>query len=198
MAFIGDKIWSDDDVSFLIRHHGKRSNRQLAQDLGRTVSAIEGRVRILRTQGLIPPYEALDAWTEAEDRQLLQGRKQFTAKMLAEDLGRTETAVAARLKRLKEQGWQMEAMPRGRLRSKQAEKARAAHKPPELSVTTERVAMRDEVAAYLSAQIARNALTLEQAQVIAQTISQNVLQAPEWRFKQFCQKSVAQIVMEAA
>lgn len=198
MAFIGDKLWSDDDQNFLIRHHGKRSNRQLAQDLGRTVSAIEGRIRMLRTQGLIPPYEFLDAWTEAEDRQLLAGRREFTAKMLAEDLGRTETAVSARLKRLKDQGWQIEAMPRGRLRSKQAEKARAAHKPPELSVTAERIAMRDEVMAYLGAQVNRNTLALEQAKVIAQTISQTVLQAPEWRFKQYAQRPVAEIVQGAA
>lgn len=198
MAFIGDKIWSDDDQNFLIRHHGKRSNRQLAQDLGRTVRAIEGRVRMLRTQGVIPPYEFLDAWTEAEDRQLLAGRRQFTVKMLAEDLGRSETAVTARIKRLKDQGWQIEAMPRGRLRSKQAEQARAAHKPIEVPVTAEREAMRDEVIAYLSAQVKRNLLALEQAQLIAKTISQRVLQAPEWQFKKLANRSVVEIVQEAA
>lgn len=190
--------WSRADECFLIQHHGKLSNPEIAQKLGRSIPAVESRTQVLRRSGAIPDAPREPDWTEAEDRKLIAGYAHFTTAMLAEDLGRTKDAVAARLKRLKKQGWQMEAMPRGRLRSKQAEKARAAHKPPELSVTAERIAMRDEVAAYLSAQIARNALAFEQAQVIAQTISKNVLQAPECQFKKLAKKSVVKIVQEAA
>lgn len=198
MAFIGDKLWPDDDVSFLIRHHGKRSNRQLAQDLGRTVRAIEVRVRVLREQGLMPKFESPPPWTEADDRYLLSKRKQFTAKMLAEDTGRTETAVSSRLKHLKKQGWQIEAMPRGVIRSKQAEKARADFKPPELSLEADREVLRDEIAAFLSAEIRAKRIDERKVTDLLKKIKATVLSAPKHRLMRYLNMSVAQIVREMA
>lgn len=192
------KAWPDTEDAYLIQHQGQRTNRQMAQALGRTESAIENRLQVLRRAGIIPPAPREPDWCEADDRYLVAHHGRFTAAMLAEDLGRTPHAVNSRLRKLRRAGWDIRAMPRGRGRSRQAEQARAEYKVPELSTQAEREAMRDEVLAHIRFQVERQRLTAERATQMLERITQSVLQAPKHQFKRFCQKSVAQIVMEAA
>jgi DNA-binding Lrp family transcriptional regulator len=198
MAYKPQKVWSDDDDCRLMRLHGTMPNRQVAKAMGRTIHSIDCRIRILRNLGIMPQPEEKPLWSEADDRYLVENYIKFTAAMLAEDLGRSVEAVNSRLRRLKRSGMQIGAMPRGRGRSKLAEAARAEVKDMDVSLASEREAMRDEVMAYLSEQVKRKALDLDKAKAIAQSIRQNVLQAPEWRFKRYAQKPVAVIVQEAA
>lgn len=192
------KAWTDAEEVFLIEHHGKLHNREIALRLGREVYAIEGRIARLRKAGLMKSAPKEPNWTEADDRRLVAGYAHLTTAMLAEDLGRTKQAIDSRIRRLRRAGWDIRAMPRGRGRSRQAEQARAEHKDPELPAHAEREAMRDEVLAHIRFQVERQKLTAERATQMLERITQSVLQAPEIEFKRFCQKSVAQIVMEAA
>lgn len=198
MAFHKNSEWSDDQDHYLIQSHGKIPNRQIAKELNRSIHSIDCRIKILRNLGLMPKSEAPQLWTEADDRYLIANYAKLTCVMLGEDLGRNPDAVRSRLRRLKNSGMQIGAVQRGRVRTKQAEKARAEMQGKDVSLAKEREAMRDEVMAYLSDQVKRKTLELDKAKAIAQTISQNVLQAPEWRFKRFAQKPVAVIVQEAA
>ena len=198
MGVKSHKIWTDAEEVFLIEHHGKLGNRELAQRLGREVYSIEGRVARLRKAGLIPLAPLEPKWTEADDRELMACCQTLTSEMLAERFGRSKGSIDTRIRRLRERGWNIKAMPRGRVRTKQAEKAKAEFKEPDLSTTAEREAMRDEVMAYLKAQVAGKKIELDHAKAIAQTISQNVLQAPELRFKRYAQRPVAEIVQGAA
>lgn len=190
--------WSRADECFLIQHHGKLSNPEIAQKLGRSVPAVGSRTQVLRRLGAIPDAPREPEWTEAEDRKLIAGYAHFTVAMLAEDLGRTKDAVDSRIRRLRRAGRDIRAMPRGRGRQRQAEEARAERQDPELSTQAEREAMRDEVLAHIRFQVERQRLTAERATQMLERITQSVLQAPEHQFKRLCQKSVAQIVMEAA
>lgn len=190
--------WSRADECFLIQHHGKLSNPEIAQRLGRSVPAVESRTQVLRRAGIISAAPREPEWTEAEDRELVAKYAHFTVAMLAEDMGRTKGAIDTRIRKLRARGWDIRAMPRGRGRSRQAEQTRAEYKVPELSTQAEREAMRDEVLNHIRFQVERQRLTAERATQMLERITQSVLQAPEHQFKRFCQKSVAQIVMEAA
>lgn len=190
--------WSRAEERFLIQNSGKLSNPEIAQRLGRSVPAVESRTQVLRRMGAIPKAPREPEWTEAEDRQLVAKYAHFTAAMLAEDMGRTKGAIDTRIRKLRARGWNINAMPRGRGRQRQAEAVRAEQKDPELSAQAEREAMRDEVLTHIRFQVERQRLTAERATQMLERITQSVLQAPEHQFKRFCQKSVAQIVMEAA
>jgi len=192
------KAWTDAEEVFLIEHHGTMHNRELAKRLGREVYAIENRVARLRKAGLMRSAPKEPKWTEADDRELMACYQTLTSAMLAERFGRSKGAIDTRIRRLRERGWKIDAMPRGRGRSRSAEQARAEYKVPELSTQAEREAMLDEVLAHIRFQVERQRLSAERATQMLERITQSVLQAPEHQFKRFCQKSVAQIVMEAA
>lgn len=190
--------WSRAEECFLIQNSGKLSNPEIAKKLGRSIPAVESRTQVLRRMGAIPKAPREPEWTEDEDRRLIAGYAHYTVAMLAEDMGRTKQAIDSRIRRLRRAGWDIRAMPRGWGRSRQAEQARAEYQVPELSTQAEREAMRDEVLAHIRFQVERQRLTAERATQMLERITQSVLQAPEHQFKRFCQKSVAQIVMEAA
>lgn len=188
------KPWTDAEDQFLIEHHGQISNREIGKRLDRPVYVIENRVFKLRREGVLAMPSAEPKWTEADDRKLIAGYARFTITMLAEDFGRTPEAVRSRLRRLKQAGWQIEAMPRGPNRSKAAEQARAEQHNPELSAQAEREAIRDEVIAYLAYRVARRQMPVDRAKAVVKAVSQ----APEHQFKRLREMSVAEIVRAAA
>lgn len=133
-------------------------------------------------------------WTEADERYILQNRGKLTNGMMAEDLGRTKDAVETRIRRLRAQGYSLQNLPSG----PRTNRPKPSPKTPDVSTHAEREAMRDEVQAYLAHQVMTRKLLIEHATTIGEVISRSVLQAPEWRFKRYAQKSVAAIVQEVA
>lgn len=129
-------------------------------------------------------------WTDADERYILQNRGKFTNRMMAEDLGRTKDAVETRLRRLKAMGYNLQNLPSGA----PSERPKPPPKTPEVSDKAERAAMRDEVQAYLHYQVTTLKLTIERATTICAVIKQDVLQAPEYRFKRYASKSVRAVV----
>ena len=191
------KPWTDAENRFLIEHHGTLSCRDIGLRLGRSRYSIENRVTKLRKEGALAWPSPEPKWTEADDRKLIAGYARFTISMLAEDFGRTPEAVRSRLRRLKNAGWKVDAMPRGHARSKQAEQARAKYKVPELSLDAEREALRDEIARYLAAEVNANRLDANQVFKLIDELK-NVLAAPDHQLKRYLAMPVAQIVREAA
>lgn len=131
-------------------------------------------------------------WTEADDRYLLLNRAKLTNRMMAEDLGRTKDAVETRIRRLRAQGYSLKNLPSG----SPSDRPKPPQKTPEVSTHFDREAMRDEVTAYLAHQVLTHKLTIELATDIGVAIRDSVLNAPEWRFKRYCQKSVMAVVAD--
>lgn len=192
------KPWTDAEERYLIEHHGKLSNPEIAQKLGRSVPAVESRTQVLRRLGAIPHAPREPDWTEAEDRRLVAGYAHLTTAMLADDLGRTKDAVDSRIRRLRRAGWDIRAMPRGRGRQRQAEAARAERQDPELSIDADRQVLRDEIAKYLAGEVNANRLDADQVRVLIGKLKSNVLAAPHHRLKRYLDMPVAKIVREAA
>lgn len=46
-------LWTDEENSFLIKHHGKKKVKVIAEALKRTPDSVYDRVRILKRKGLI-------------------------------------------------------------------------------------------------------------------------------------------------
>lgn len=129
-------------------------------------------------------------WTEADERYILQNRGKLTNGMMAEDLGRTKDAVETRLRRLKAMGYSLQNLPSG----PRTNQPKPKPKTPDVFTHAEREAMRDEVQTYLTHQVVTSKLSIERATEISKAIKENVLQAPEWRFKRYAQKSVQTVV----
>lgn len=191
------KAWTDAEEVFLIEHHGKLHNRELAKRLGREVYAIENRVARLRKAGLMKSAPKEPPWTEADDRELVVCYQSLTTDMLADRFGRTKRSIDTRIRRLRERGWNIDAMPRGRVRTKQAEKAKAEWQEPELSLDAEREALREEIARYLAVEVNANRLDANQFEHLIDELK-NVLAAPDHQLKRYLAMPVAQIVREAA
>lgn len=190
--------WSRADECFLIQHHGKLSNPEIAQKLGRSVPAVESRTQVLRRLGAIPYTPREPEWTEAEDRRLVAGYSHLTIAMLAEDLGRTKGAVDTRIRKLRARGWNITAMPRGRGRQRQAEAARAERQDPDLSIEADRQVLRDEIAKYLAGEVNANRLAADQVRSLIGKLKTEVLGAEPGRLARYLAMPVAQIVREAA
>lgn len=101
------KQWTDDEIGFL-QEHDDWSRQQLADELGRSVSAVKhARLRI--TQGALGA-QVKSQWTEDEDAVLRDASPNATAKQLASLLpGRTWMAVRTRRSQL-----DVEVTPKGR------------------------------------------------------------------------------------
>lgn len=192
------KAWTDAEEVFLIEHHGKLHNRELAKRLGREVYAIENRVARLRKAGLMKSAPKEPIWTEADDRELAACYQTLTADMLAERFGRTKGSIDTRIRRLRERGWKIDAMSRGRVRTQQATKTQAEWQEPEMSTEAEREALRDEIAKYLKTEIAAKRINDRQLPELIDRIKTKVLSAPHHRLKRYLAMPVAQIVREAS
>lgn len=190
--------WSRADECFLIQHHGKLSNPEIAQKLGRSIPAVESRTQVLRRAGIIPAAPREPEWTEAEDRRLVAGYAHLTTAMLAEYLGRTKDAVDSRIRRLRRAGWDIRAMPRGRGRQRQAEAARAERQDPELSIDADRQVLRDEIAKYLAAEVNANRMKAMTAWNLIGKLKTEVIGAEPGKLARYLAMPVAQIVKEAA
>lgn len=190
--------WSRADECFLIQHHGKLSNPEIAKKLGRSVPAVESRTQVLRRLGAIPDAPREPEWTEAEDRRLVAGYAHLTTAMLAEDLGRTKDAVDSRIRRLRRAGWDIRAMPRGRGRQRQAEAARAERQDPDLSIDADRQVLRDEIAKYLATEVNANRMKAMTAWNLIGKLKTEVLGAEPGKLARYLAMPVAQIVGEAA
>ena len=133
-------------------------------------------------------------WTVADDRYLFQNRAKLSNRMMAEYLGRTRNSVETRIRRLKAKGYSLINLPTGDIN--QANPISEPKKISDVSIAAERDAMRDEVVAYLKAQVEKKYITMMQANQLAQAISRNVLKLPDMRFKRFCRKSIQAIVAD--
>lgn len=190
--------WSRADECFLIQHHGKLSNPEIAQKLGRSVPAVESRTQVLRRLGAIPYTPREPEWTEAEDRRLVAGYAHLTTAMLAEDMGRTKGAVDTRIRKLRARGWDIRAMPRGRGRQRQVEAARAEQQEPNLSLDAERQVLRDEIAKYLATEVNANRMKAMTAWNLIGKLKTEVLGAEPGKLARYLAMPVAKIVKEAA
>ena len=196
MAFNNGTIWSEHEDAYLIEHHLTKRNRQIANELGRSIYSIECRLRAMRIAGKIPPPVPVPSWTETDDAYLIEYRTQYTTRMLGEDLGRTQEAVASRIRRLREKGWNLEAMPRGQGRSKACEKARSEANQDGLSTAAEREVLRDEIASYLASLITSKKLAVETASKAVERIKTSILQAPDSVFRDAASRRVADVVAD--
>lgn len=88
--------WTDDELGFLADYE-HLTNKQIAAELGRTVSSVKCKRRLVR-RGWSP---TLEPWTKDDDAFVLE-TPHLTAKRVAELMGRTEGAVSARRRLLGE------------------------------------------------------------------------------------------------
>lgn len=198
MGVKSHKAWTDAEEVFLIEHHGTMHNRELAKRLGREVYAIENRVARLRKAGLMRSAPKEPKWTEADDRELMACYQSLTSAMLAERFGRSKGAIDTRIRRLRERGWKIDAVPSGRGRQRQAEQARAEYKVPDLSLETDRQVLRDEIAKYLKAEIEAKRMDMDRARKIVDKLKASVIAAPPNKLARYLAMPVARIVSEAA
>ena len=196
MAFNNGTVWLEHEDQYLIEHHLTKRNRQIANELGRSIYSIECRLRAMRLAGKIPPPVPVPSWTEKDDAYLIEYRTKYTTRMLGEDLGRTQEAVASRLRRLREKGWNLEAMPRGQGRSKACEKARSDTHEPEIDTAAEREVLRDEIAKYIASLITSKRLAVDTASKAVERIKTSILQAPDSVFRDAASRRVADVVAD--
>ena len=171
----------------------------MGHSVGCAAQEVKARIGANRGDDMAANHSTPRVWSEAEDHYLLTNITRLSPRMIGEDLGRTECAVGSRIKKLRGRGKPLPAIPAGRRPTKGIDfDANRVETEPALSDRAERKAMRDEVQAHLRHLVATHKLSQERATEIGETISQSVLQAPEWRFQRYAMKPVAVIVQEAA
>ena len=90
------KPWSQKDEKYLVRHHGKKSCKQIATALGRTAAAVRGRAVHL---GITKP----NLWSARDIKRLRAlWRRGHTAAEIAEMMGRSTHGVRGQVQRQKQ------------------------------------------------------------------------------------------------
>jgi len=95
-----NRAWTDEEDDYLRKNYGKRTRKEIAEVIGRTVPLVSWRARKL---GLTAEHCTVDnprPWTADEDEVLEKEFKYLTYDQLAEKLDRTSASVAARIVRL--------------------------------------------------------------------------------------------------
>jgi len=90
---MGGKKWTEDELEYLKKHYGKKSFEEIADALGRTVSAVQSK----------GPQLGLSAqdylWTEEEEQFLRENYLRLGAEECAKQLGRTVMAVHGKIRK---------------------------------------------------------------------------------------------------
>lgn len=97
--------WTDDEVEEIARmFDAGATERQIAIAMGRSENSVAGKIRRLRNHGMIKrPKYVCKKWSDQEEQKMLEMYQSNVAtKDIAETLGRTETAIIAKLKVIRE------------------------------------------------------------------------------------------------
>ncbi len=95
-----NRVWTADEDEYLREHYGKKTRREIAEAIGRTVPLVSWRARKLGLTSGRRTMEKPRPWTETEDEILRGYCGVMTYDQLAENLDRTSASVAGRIVRL--------------------------------------------------------------------------------------------------
>jgi hypothetical protein len=136
-------------------------------------------------------------WTQKEDHYLLSNIARLTPRMIGEDLGRTQSAVESRVKTLRRKGVKIAYVPSGRRHVKGVDlDTNRLTTEPELTLSTERLVLRDEIASYLASLITSKRLTMDTATKAVEKIRTSILQASDDQFHRAASRRVADVVAD--
>lgn len=93
--------WTDAELEYLAREYGRKTASELAQELGRGEIATSTKAHELRVAGESRVEKLTrDHWTDFEDRYLKNAYDHKPIQEIAQELGRTESAIRSRAHRL--------------------------------------------------------------------------------------------------
>lgn len=95
-------LWTPEDEQFLIETHGTLLVRQQAEHLGRAVKDVAAKRVRLHQRGVISIFAQAfrPRWTRVQDEWLRDNYHRYTMRTLMRKLGRTETAIVMRKRKL--------------------------------------------------------------------------------------------------
>lgn len=98
VAHVTPRVWSEKEDQYLREHVATMTRRAIAKRLKRTMTSVGGRIQTLN---LSPRRRApVVRWTSAEHAFLRKNVRTMSRSAMASSLGRTEIAVALRLRKL--------------------------------------------------------------------------------------------------
>lgn len=95
-----NRLWTDEEDSYLQMHYGKKTRKEIAEVLQRTVPLVSWRARKL---GLTIGHRLVEnprSWTTEEDSYVRDNHEMMNYEQIGEELDRTAAAVAGRIVRL--------------------------------------------------------------------------------------------------
>jgi hypothetical protein len=94
------RAWTAEEDDYLREHYGKKTRREIAEAIGRTIPLVGWRAAKLGLTQEFRNMEKARVWTGAEDNQLRKLYGTLTYEQIAEKLDRTRAAVVGRAVRL--------------------------------------------------------------------------------------------------
>lgn len=105
-----NKKWTDEEDRFILSHKDK-SKGWIAKQLGRTRTAIQTRVSVLKCKNVATVKRTYSVWTPQDDEFVIKYRDKLNCGKIAKLLHRTESSIKTRLRDLK-RNKKIEASPR--------------------------------------------------------------------------------------
>lgn len=91
------RLWTDDEVTYLIKYNKRKPLKQIAKDLDRTLGSIENKIQELTAKGTKFKNRSKNEWTFEEDEILLNDFGRYNIETLLKKLKRTRSAINHRL-----------------------------------------------------------------------------------------------------
>ncbi|MBS1911959.1 MAG: hypothetical protein JST22_08245 [Bacteroidetes bacterium] len=94
------RAWTDAEDEYLKKHYGRKTRREIAEAIGRTVPLVGWRAAKLGLTREVRNLEKVRSWTSDEDSLLRKLAADNTYEQIAQRLNRTRAAVVGRAVRL--------------------------------------------------------------------------------------------------
>jgi DNA-binding CsgD family transcriptional regulator/DNA-directed RNA polymerase specialized sigma24 family protein len=94
------RAWTEEDDRYVREHYGKKTRREIAEALGRTIPLVGWRAEKLGLTREFRDMEKTRPWTRTEETFLRKNYGKLTYAQIAEKLDRTHAAVSGRAARL--------------------------------------------------------------------------------------------------
>ena len=106
---MAQKVWTVEEVDYLLNNYQKKTYRQIGEDLGRSIPSVESKLRNIRKENpdlesrneIIRPGSEIKLWTEEEEEYILDHLKVKTNSELALELNRTHASVQTKIVQLR-------------------------------------------------------------------------------------------------
>lgn len=119
--------------------------------------------------------------------------------MIGEDLGRTKSSVESRVKTLRRRGVKIAYVPAGRRNTVGVDlSVNRLTTEPELSPSSDRQVLREELAAYLANEVNARRMLAKVAFSLVGKLKRRVLNAPDHELKRYLAMPVVAVVKEVA